>query len=227
MKKNVRIAALGISLLLAASAAFACGDNGQTAEAYTIIKESTDKALSIESGEILIYEMNTADKDFEGYALNKSSETYIRFTGTEDPDFNLSATITAVDAGQADTYELIKDGENVLELTNGEGAFIEDAVLPDIFELFRLEYDVKDIKSVEVVWLEKGIQLYSLTMNSQYANKFDITEDDMTTDCTDVVLSYYINSVKELQKVVCEYTSTVTVNGESVKVVKAIDAQIA
>ncbi len=227
MKKNVRIAALGISLLLAASAAFACGDNGQTAEAYTIIKESTDKALSIESGEILIYEMNTADKDFEGHILNKSSETYIRYTGTEEPDFDLNATITAIATGETDTYELIKDGENVLELTNGEGAFIEDAVLPDIFEIFRLGYDVKDIKSVEVVWQEKGVQLYSLTMNSQYANKFDATEDGVTTDCTGVVLSYYINSVKELQKVVCEYTSTVTVNGETVNVVKAIDAQIA
>ncbi len=227
MSKTVRIAALGASLLLAASALFSCGNNGQIADSYEIIKESTDKALAIESGEILVYEMNTAAKDIEGYSLNSSSETYIRYTGTESPDFDLNATKTDIASGETEAYELIKDGDSVLELFNGQGEFVEDAEIPDIFELFRVEFGTSDIKSVEVVRMEKGVQLYSLTMSEKYANKFDTEADGVVTDCTGVVLSYYINSVKELQKVVCEYTSTVTVNGESAEVVKAIDAQIA
>ena len=65
MSKTVRIAALGATLLLAASAFFACGNSAQIADSYKIIKESTDKALGNESGEILVYEMSTAAKDIE------------------------------------------------------------------------------------------------------------------------------------------------------------------
>ena len=227
MSKTVRIAALGATVLLAVSAFLACGGNAQITDSYKIIKESTEKALENESGEILVYEMNTAAKDIEGYSLNTSSETYIRYTGTESPDFDLNATRTDIASGETEAYELIKDGDNVLELLNGQGEFVEDAELPDIFELFRVEYDTSDIKSVEIKYMEKGVQLYALTMSGKYADKFDTEADGVVTDCTGVVLSYYINSVKELQKVVCEYTSTVTVNGESAEVVKAIDAQIA
>lgn len=227
MKKTVKIASLGMAVCLAAASLFACGDKTQITDTYAIIKESTDKALGIESGEILIYEMNTASEDFEGYVLNTSTETYIRFNGTEAPDFDLNATSVVTATGESTTYELIKDGENVLELTNGEGSFVEDAVLPDIFETFRLDFDEGDIKSVEIVRMEKGVQLYELTMTSKYADKFDTEADGASTDCTGVVLAYYIDSVKNLQKLVCEYTSTVTVDGVSKQVVKAVDAQIA
>ncbi len=227
MNKNVRIAALGAAVCLVASSFFACGSKALITDTYTIIKDSTDKALSIESGEILIYEMNTAEKDIEGHPLNVSTETYIRFTGTENPDFDLNATTDVTATGECTTYELVKDGDTVLELIDGSGSFAPDAEIPDIFEMFRLDFSEEDIKSVELTPTEKGIQLYKLTMSKQYADKFDTEADGVTTDCTEVVLAYYIDAVKNLQKLVCEYTSTVTVDGTSVQVVKAVDAQIA
>lgn len=227
MNKTVRIASFGAAVCLAAASLFACGNKTLITDTYTIIKESTDKALSIESGEILIYEISTADKNIEGHSLNGSTETYIRFTGTEDPDFDLTATIDDTLIGETTTYELVKDGETVIELVDGNGSFAPDADIPDIFETFRLDFTVSDIKNVEVTPTEKGIQLYKLTMSKDYANKFDTEADGVATDCTDVVLAYYIDAVKNLQKLVCEYTLTVTVDGTAVNVVKAVDAQIA
>ena len=229
MNKFCRIAALGVAVLLSASMLFGCRDEKDIADKFAIINESCDRALSLESGEILIYDTVKLDKDVEGVAQNGTTETYIVFENApEDPHFGLERTEILDARDTASKYELIKNDKAVIEFIDGVGKELAiDTEMPDIFEIFRINFDVSDIEDVTVTLLDKGIRAYALTMSDEYANKYDFNEEGISSDCTDVVICYYISSVKDFGNVTFEITSKLTADGETQTVTRFIDAKIA
>ena len=227
MKRIQKTAVFATALCLAVSILASCGSKVDVAEYYELIKTSCNSALAIESGEILVYESITADSDMEnGYATG-SVETYVRFEGNETPDFELSSTKITASTGDYEFYELIKDGDTVIELIDGEGKFAENVQLPDIFENFRVEFTAQDVKSIEIEQREKGVKCYKLIMKSAYIDSFDTETAEVSSDCTALTYSFCIDSLKRLEKVVCEMTLTVSANGQTQKVVRVIDSEIA
>lgn len=227
MKRTLKTAVLGTALCLSACLLFSCGGSAQTAEYYEAVKTACESALTKESGEILIYESITADTDIENGYKNGSRETYIRFDGTEAPDFEMSVTDTFAGEDEPALYELIKDGDMILELVDGQGSIVTDVELPDIFENFRVDFEADDIKNAEVELRDKGIKCYKLTMKPSFVDSFDGETDGASSDYTAVTYSFYIDSVKRLEKVVCEMAVTVTVGDQTQQVVRVIDSEIA
>ncbi len=229
MNKFCRIAALGVAVFLSASMFFGCRDEKDIAEKFAFISESCDKALALESGEILIYDSVKLNKDVEGAAQNGTTETYIVFeNGPKSPDFGLEKNVMLDASDKASKYELVKTPETVIEFVDGVGKELpKDTEMPDIFEIFRVSFEASDIEDVTVTLLDKGIRSYTLTMSDEYADKYDFNEGDASSDCTGVVICYYINSVKELSNVTFEITSELTASGETQTVTRFIDAKIA
>lgn len=218
-----KITFLGAVLCLAVTLLFSCTASSEAAEYYDIIKASCESALSKESGEILIYESITADTDLENGYKSGSTETYIYFSGSESPDFEMTVT----DSSENGTYQLFKDGETVIELFDGEGSIVTDKELPDLFENFRVEFTADDIKKAETEQREKGVKCYKLTMKPSFVDRFDGEADGVSSDYTAITYSFYIDSVKRLEKIVCEMTVTVTADGQTQQVVRVIDSEIA
>ena len=227
MNRTVKIAALVTALCLVSASLFGCNGNAEKAEYFELIKTSSEAAVALESGEILVHESITADVEIEGVNNSGNSETFIYFTNGEVPDFELRATTSIGVDGAAKQYELIKDGDTVLELVDGVGDFVSEKELPDIFANFRVDFELNDIKTVVVESELKGVKVYKLSMTKAYADEFDSEVDGVNTDCTDIAYSYYIDSRGTLQKVVCETASTVTVGGQSQSLVSVVDSAIA
>ncbi len=227
MNRTVKFAAVGAAACILSASLFSCGGGADKGECYELIKSSSEVATALEVGEILIYESVTADVDIEEYYAGGTSETYIRFTGGENLDFELS-TSTAVDADSpASTYELIKSGDTVFELYDGVGNVVENPELPDIFANFRVNFTSDDIKKVEVETGLKGVKAYKLTMTKAYINGFDSKTEDAHTDCTGITYTYYLDTHGELEKVVCETKISVTAGDKTQTVVKVTDSAIA
>ena len=222
MKRTKKITFLGTALCLAVTLLFSCTAGSEAAEYYDIIKASCESALSKEIGEILIYESITTDTDLENGYKSGSSETYIYYSGSESPDFEMTVT----DSGESATYQLFKNGETVIELVDNEGSVVTDKELPDLFENFRVNFTAEDIKKAEAEQHEKGVKCYKLTMKTSFVDSFDSEADGVSSDYTAVTYSFYIDSLKRLEKIVCEMTATVTADGQTQQVVRVIDSQI-
>lgn len=195
-------------------------------EYYDVVKASSEWAVSLESGEILVHESVTVDENIEGGYVNRSSETYVRFSGENASDFELKST-SSVDGAESVTYELIKDGDRILALENGEGDFVDGAEVPDIFENLRVEFEATNIKDASVEIGLKGVKSYKLTMNKEYTDSFDSETDGVLYDCTGLIYTYYVNPHGELEKAVYETTASITCGDMVQNVVTVVDATVA
>ena len=232
MNRFLRGASLAAALIVSTSMFFACGNNPNGKinkkdfeEKLTFINEVSDKALNIEKGEILVNETVTLENDIESVAKNRTIETYVRFSnGPEMPDFELEKTTCLKGSEDVERYTFVKSGETMFELFNGVGEYAEEA--PDIYEALRIDFDVDSIKNIEVLDAEKGNDCYKLTMVNEYANKFDKDSDGVKFDCTEVIISYYVDSLGHFTKRTCEITTTLIANGESQSMTQFIEAKI-
>lgn len=223
MNRIFKIAALGAAVCVLSASLFSCGGDAQNDEYFAAVKNGSELATALDAGEILVHESITASEDIEGGYANGTSETHIRFTGE---NFELKSTLSSGE-NDSSTYELIKDGDTVIELKNGEGELVTDVELPDVFATFRVDFTAEDIEDVAVETELKGVKSYKLRMTKSYVNGFDSDTEGVVTDCTDVVYTYYITPRGELEKVVSEKSLTVTVGDKAQSVVKVVDSAIA
>ncbi len=226
MNRIVKLAVLSTAVCALSGMLFACGNDAEINQYYEIVKLGSESAVALDVSEILVHESVTADKDIEGCYLNGTSETYIHFIGDDASDFELNS-ISSFGEGDAVTYELIKNDDMILELYNGSGNLVDDAVIPDFFENFRLGFTAQDIKRIDVGVELKGVKSYKFTMSKAYINSFDSEADGVATDCTDVSYTYYIDPYGVLEKVVSETALTVTYGDKTQNVVRVIDSAIA
>ncbi len=226
MNRFIKGAALGLALVLSSAAFFGCQSKADISEEFEFVTGVSDKALSINEGEILVNETVTAEKDIEGVVQSKDIETYITFSnGPEAPDFELQRTeVLAASSDVISEYTFVKSGETMLELFDGVGDYATEA--PDIYESFAIDFGTDEISELEVTGAEKGNDCYMMTMTSEYADKLDAESDGAKFDCTSVVICYYIDSLDRLTKRTCEITYTLTADGESQTVTRFIDSKI-
>ena len=227
MNRTVKFAAIGAAVCILSASLFSCGGGVDKGECYELIKASSEAAAALEAGEILIYESVTADVDIEDCYTGGTTETYIRFTGGEALDFELSSSKAVSIDSPATTYELIKSGDTVFELYDGVGKMLENPELPDIFENFRVNFTAEDIKKVEVETGLKGVKAYKLTMTKAYINSFDSKTESAQTDCNGITYTYYLDPHGELEKVVCETLVSVKAGDKTQTVIKVTDSAIA
>ena len=129
MNKFLRGACFAAALVVSTSMLFSCKED--YSEELAKITETTDKALGLEKGEILVNETFTLEKDIADVAENGTIETFVRFSnGPESPDFELEKTEYMINAGSNPVYTFVKSGETMFELFDGVGEYAEDA--PDI-----------------------------------------------------------------------------------------------
>ena len=225
MNRFFRIVSLGAALCVGAALLVGCRDEKDISEKLELISEGCSKAISDESGEILVYKTVRFQNDVEGVLDSSIEETYVRFANNAGaPDFELTRDTTMSVSGDVSSYQFLKEGETMIELFNGSGGYATEA--PDIFEEFYVDFEAADIESVKVTVKEKGFKEYRLMMTSSYANSFDTESDGLTKDCTSVIYCYYIDNYTNLSNILREFVYTVTYDGEAQRLVEFIDAKI-
>lgn len=225
MNRFLKILSLVTALLVCASLFVGCRNEKDISEKLELIFEACDKAISDESGEILIYRNVLVQTDIKDLLAGITEETYVQFrNNTGDPDFNLTRNTVRSDSDEAVEYEFAKEGEVMIELVNGSGDYATEA--PDIFEEFKLTFTADDVDTIEVTVREKGFKEYLFYMKQSYADSFDSEADGLKKDCVSVTYCYYVDNYKNLSNILREYIYTATYEGESQKLVEFIDAKI-
>ena len=225
MNRFLKIVSLGMALFIGATLLVGCRDEKDITQKIELVFEASDKAISDENGEILIYKTVKLDKDIEGVLVNTSEDTFVQFRNNiDEPDFELTRDYSESGAEKSTQYQFVKEGDVMIELFDGRGDYAE--VAPDIFEEFKLTFTAADVDYIEVTAKEKGFKEYKFYMTEAYINTFDSEADGLTKDCTDIAYGYYVNNYKNLSNVLREYVYTVTYNGEAQQLIEFVDAKI-
>lgn len=227
MNKLQRIAAFGAALVMASTLLAGCGSRNEKdiQSKISIVAEGCEKTLASESGDIATYETLKVEKEIDGVIKNSSSETYVKyFLGADGLDFSLSKSYYTMKDEQkvvGDTYTFEKEGDVMIELTNGVGAYAQSA--PDIFEEIRIDFESTDVERAKAEKLGKGVSKYTFVMTDDFANSFDREENGDSLDCTKVVYTYDVDVMSILSNITKEYTYTLTHGGETQEIVIFVD----
>ncbi len=225
MNRFLKTVSLIMALLIGTVLFVGCRNEKEIAEKLELVFEASEKAITDESGEILIYKTVKLDKDIADVLVNTSEDTFVQFRNNiDEPDFDLTRDYSESGAEKSTQYKFSKEGDLMVETFDGMGAYAE--VAPDIFEEFRLTFTAQDVDYIEITTKEKGFKEYKFYMGKSYVNTFDSEADDLKKDCTDIVYGYYVDNYKNLSNVLREYVYTVTYNGESQTLIEFIDAKI-
>lgn len=219
MKSIRKIAAIFAAMLIITAMFTGCRNEKELLGYFDIIKNGCDKAIALESGEIMVYEAFKPELDIESKQLyTKVTETYIKFVqGDElEYDYNESGKIVATNE-VVDRLEATQENGKLVVSKNGEKVSSDEA--PDIFRYFKFDYTVADIENIEVLDAGNGVTLYAVTMTDSYARGFDSDTDGQKFDCDKVVYNYYIDSDGVARGVLSEYTYTYTADSKSQTIV--------
>ena len=91
MNRFLKMLSLALVLLMVVTLLAGCRNEKDISEKLDLIFEANDKAISDESGEILIYKTVKLDTDIEDVLESSTEETFVQFRNNSgDPDFNLT-----------------------------------------------------------------------------------------------------------------------------------------
>lgn len=228
MKKIIKFTVLSLVVCLFASAFCGCGKKDFT-EQLALITGCVDEILARKTAEVVVSEDINPEADIEGVFVKSFSETHIRFDKTEDLQFRYEKNTAVVATEEVTNYQLIKMGDNVFELFDGEGDRVkmDEADFPDFLESFRIGYAAEDVVDVTDEIAGGGMTLYTLKMSDAFADKLDAEIDGVTVNCTDVTYGYYIDKDQKFVKQTVKYTYKVTAEGQTQTVERQVTSEIA
>lgn len=213
MNKIIRISALCAALFVTGAVITGCGGSAKYDEQFAVIVKSCEKALAVVKAEIEVNENITVDEEIEGVVKNGSSYTYIQYDLGESPAYSVKTT------DGTSEYALFKDERGTFEV-KGDNLTVYTGEDPDFKKYIELNFAVEDIKKIEVAFGDKGTKLYTVSMKSSYADKFDADTDAGKYDCTAVQYIYKIDSLSRLKSVETKYTAKQSYSGKTVNTVR-------
>lgn len=211
-----KIAALAMALFLIPTSLYGCRSEAKIAENLETVKSGVEKARALESGEIMVYSTFKTEKEVDEKLRSSVTESYTKFINGDELEYDFTETEKFASSGDVVSFEANCEGGKTV--VTRDGVVVDESEAPDIFGAFVIDYAVADVASVESI-AATDQTLYTFTMNSSYASKFDSTEDGVEYKCKSVKFNYYIDTTGLVRTLVSEFTYDTTVDGSTQTVV--------
>ncbi len=225
MKSISKIAVLFAACCVLITAMYGCRDEKELEENLGVISDGCNAAISLTSGEIMVYETFKPEANRDNKILESVTETYAKFVQEDGLEYDYTGSKKYVSTETVDLLEATQTGGELIVTKNGVVVSNDEA--PDIFEYFRIDYTVADIENIDIIETTgDNMILYAVTMKSSYADKFDGEADGVVTDCKKVVYNYYFDYTGTVHNVLINYDLELEYNGETQSAEHFIQATI-
>ena len=214
MKSISKIAALIAACCVVLTAMYGCRDEKELLERLGVITDGCNAAISLTSGEIMVYETFKPEANRDDKILESVTETYAKFIQEGSLEYDYTGSKKYVSTEKVDLLEATQSGGELIVTRNGVVVSNDEAL--DIFEYFRIDYTVADIENIDIIETTgESVMLYAVTMSDSYADKFDGEADGVATDCNKVIYNYYFDYTGTVRDVMINYELELEYNGET------------
>ena len=214
MKSISKIAALMAACCVVLTAMYGCRDEKELLERLGVIVDGCNAAISLTSGEIMVYETFKPEANRDDKILESVTETYAKFIQEDSLEYDYTGSKKYVSTEKVDLLEATQSGGELIVTRNGVVVSNDEA--PDIFEYFRIDYTVADIENIDIIETTgESVMLYAVTMTGSYADRFDGEADGVVTDCKKVIYNYYFDYTGTVRDVMINYELELEYNGET------------
>ena len=214
MKSISKITALIAVFCIIIASMSGCRDEKELEANLAVVIDGCESAISLPSGEIMVYETFKPEANRDDKILESVTETYAKFIQENGLEYDYTGSKKIVSTETVDLLEATQSGGELIVTKNGVVVSNDEA--PDIFKYFKIDYTVTDVENIEIIQSSsENMMLYAVTMTDTYADKFDSESDGVKTNCKKVVYNYYLDYSGTVRNVLINYTLELEYNGET------------